>query len=103
MSLMSNYPNGFANGISVRGVPLCQTHPGQVFWVYNGSALSAGQKGGSDGNDGTFNAPFATLDYAIGKCSDNRGDIIFVKPGHAETLTAAAAIALDVAGVAVVG
>lgn len=102
-SLMSNYPGRFANGVSIGGVPLVQTHPGKAFWVYNGSALNVGQRAGSDGNKGTFNEPFSTLDYAVGQCTANRGDIIFVKPGHAEAVSSATALALDVAGVAIVG
>lgn len=98
----SNYPKGFS-AVTVRGVPLAQAHPGKVFWVSNASTLLTGQKAGSDGNSGTFDAPFSTLDYAIGRCTANRGDIIFVKPGHAENFASATAIALDVAGVAVVG
>lgn len=100
---MSNYPNGFTRGVILRGVPITQTQPGQVFWVYNGAALSAGQRGGSDGNAGTFDSPFATLNYAITRCTANRGDIIFIKPGHAETISTATAMTLGVAGVAVVG
>lgn len=99
---ISNFPNGFANGVTIRGVPLALTHPGKVFWVYNGTALLPNQKAGSDGNKGTFDAPFSTVDYAIGQCTANRGDVVFVKPGHAETL-AADGFALDVAGVAVIG
>lgn len=99
----SNYPTGFADGVTIKGVPLLQTHPGKVFWVYNGSALLTGQKAGSDGNKGTFDAPFATIDYAIGQCTADRGDIIFVKAGHSETITAAAGIDADVAGIAIVG
>lgn len=99
----SNYPKGFPGGITLRGVPITQTHPGKVFWVYNGSALLPGQKTGSDGNKGTFDAPFATIDYAIGNCLASRGDIIFVKPGHAETISTAAIIIADVAGIAIVG
>lgn len=100
----STFNGGFAAGVTIRGVPLIQTHPGQVFWVGNGTAaLLSGHRTGSDGNKGTFNSPFATLDYAVGQCVANRGDIIFVKPGHAETVSSATALALDVAGVAVVG
>lgn len=99
----SSYPNGFPAGISVRGMPILQTHPGEVFWVSNASTLLTGQKGGSDGNRGTFNAPFSTIDYAIGRCVAGRGDIIMVKPGHAENVGAAAAIAADIAGVAIIG
>ena len=100
---MDNYPGGFNSGILIRGMPLQVTHPGKIFWVYNGSVLLPNQKNGSDGNDGSFNAPFATLDYAIGRCTANRGDIIMIKPGHAENIASAGAITADVAGIAIVG
>jgi hypothetical protein len=100
---LSNFPNGFANGVVVRGVPLQQTHTGQVFWVGNGTAALGGARGGSNGNNGSFIAPFSTLDYAIDQCVANRGDIIFIKPGHAETVSSAGAIALDKADVAIIG
>lgn len=99
---LSSYPNGFAQGVMIRGVPLMQTHPGKVFWVYNGTTLDQGHRAGSDGNKGTFDAPFATLDYAVGQCRANKGDVIFIKPGHTETLTATS-VAVDVAGIAIVG
>ena len=100
---LSNYPGGFAAGVMIRGVPLIQTHPGKVVWVDNTTAsLLTGVKGGSDGNKGTFNDPFSTLDYAIGQCRANKGDIIFIKPDHAETLSATS-VAVDVAGIAIVG
>lgn len=99
----SNYPGGFAQGITIRNLPLVLTNPGQVFWVYNGTALQKGQRGGSDSNKGTYDSPFSTIDYAVGQCTAGRGDIIFVKPGHAETISSAAFIALDVAGITIVG
>lgn len=99
----SNYPNGFPQGIVIRGVPLTVSNPGRVFWVYNGTALQTGQRGGSDGNKGTFDSPFSTILYAVSQCVANRGDIIFVKPGHAETISTAAILTLSVAGVAVIG
>jgi hypothetical protein len=105
-SILSNYPAGFANGVTVRGMPLMQTHPGKVFWLYNGTTgLLAGQRGGSDGNRGTFDSPFGTLGGALAQCVANRGDIIMVKPGHAETFTnaTAASVLWSVAGVAIVG
>lgn len=100
---MSNYPNGFMNGLTVRGVPLTVAHPGKVFFVNNSSVLADGGINGSDGNPGTYLKPFSTIDYAIGRCTAGRGDIIFVMPGHAETIGSAAAVALDVAGVAIIG
>jgi hypothetical protein len=92
---MSNYPNGFANGVSIRGVPLLSSYPGEVFWVSS--------TGGANGNNGTFDRPWATLDYAIGRCTAGRGDIIMIKPGHAETITSATTLLFDVADVAIVG
>jgi hypothetical protein len=100
---LSNYPNGFPNGVTIRGVPLAITHPGEVFWVNSTTVLAKGGIGSSNGNKGTYQQPFATIDYAIGQCTASRGDIIAVMPGHTETISAAAGIACDVAGIAIVG
>ena len=99
----SNYPGGFASGVTIRNLPLTLLNPGKVFWVYNGTAVLKGQRGGSDANKGTFNSPFATLEAAINACTANRGDIIVIKPGHIETVSSATALNFDVAGVAIVG
>ncbi len=100
----SNYPNGFRFGVSIRSVPLVVTNPGQVFWLGNSAVVGPGPcRGGSDGNDGSFNAPFGTLEYAISRCVANRGDVIFIKPGHAETISNATALTFDKAGVAIIG
>lgn len=103
MSVASNFPQGFANGISIRGLPLLQSHPGKVLWLSNASTMLSGQRGGSNGNKGTFDAPYSTLAGALAQCTANRGDIIVIKPGHAETISSASALALNVAGVAIVG
>lgn len=103
MALISNYNNGFAQGVIIRGVPLVQTHPGRVFWVGNSATLLVGEKTASNANKGGFLDPFSTLDYAVGKCKANRGDIIFVRPGHTTTVTAAGGLDLDIAGIAVIG
>jgi hypothetical protein len=100
---MSNYPGGFLNGVTIRGVPIQQLHPGRVFWVNGSSVLGEGAVAGSDSGNGTYTHPFATIDYAIGRCTASRGDIIAVMPGHTEDIAAAAGIALDVAGIAIVG
>ncbi len=100
----SNFPSGFANGIVVRGVPLVQAHPGRVFWVGNSTVLGDGQGvAGSNGNKGTFQSPYATIAYAISQAVASRGDIIFVKPGHAEAVSAAGGLILSTAGIAIVG
>lgn len=102
--MYSNYPLGFTNGVLIRGMPLTMAYPGQVFWVDgSGTTPVKGAVGGQDGGPGTFQRPFATLDYAIGQCVANRGDIIMLKPGHTESISAAGGITCDVAGVAIVG
>lgn len=100
---ISNYPNGFQNGLTVRNVPVTVPHPGKVFWVNNSSVLPEGGIGGSNTNPGTYLKPFSTLDYAIGKCTANRGDVIYVMPGYTQSMTAADAVDVDVAGVTIIG
>lgn len=99
---MSNYTD-FANGVTIRGVPLQMTNPGKVFWVNNSGVLPEGGIGASSGNPGTYLQPFNTIDTAIGKCTAGRGDIIIVMPGHSETITTDGGIAADVAGVVIIG
>jgi hypothetical protein len=77
--------------------------PGKVFFVNNGSVPPFGGSPGADQpNMGESELqPFATIDYAIGRCLASRGDAIFVLPMHAETVTAP--ITLDVIGVQIIG
>lgn len=106
MSNMSNYPNGFTNGVTIRGVPVTQAHPGKVFWVNNSSVLAStddGVAGADTPSNGTYQRPFASIDYAIGRCVASRGDIIMVMPGYTETVTLATDIVMDVAGIAIIG
>jgi len=100
---ISNYPNGFQQGVSIRGVPIEVPNPGKVFWVNNSSVLAPGGVGGSDGNKGTYQKPFSTVDAAVGKCTANRGDVIYVMPGHVETIASGGGIVMDVAGITIVG
>jgi len=59
---------------------------------------------GDNGRNGrSAKTAVATIDYAIGLCTANKGDVIYVLPGHTESITTAGAIALDVAGVSIVG
>lgn len=100
---ISNYPNGFTNGVTLRGMPVTVAQPGQVFWVNSSSVISPDGIAGSNGNPGTYQKPFGTIDYAIGKCKAGRGDIIMVMPGSTATVSAAGSITADVAGVAIIG
>ena len=89
---MSNFPNGVARGISVRGMPILNMYSGNVLWV---------DSNGSSNGDGTFQRPYASVVKAIAKAS--AGDLIMVKPGHTETYSAAGDLTLSVAGVTIVG
>jgi len=100
---ISNFPGGFANGVTIRGIPVVQTHPGKVFYVSNSTVTVEGGVGGADGNPGTYQRPLATVEAAINKCTAGRGDIIMVMPGHAESIASATALNFDKAGVAIVG
>ena len=83
------------------GVPLLPggVTTGNVFFVC--SAVT----GATDAaNYGTSpKTPFATVDYAVGKCTASNGDIIYVMPGHNEALTAGTSLVVDVAGVSIIG
>lgn len=101
---VTNFPFGYANGVSLRGIPLGQAQPGATYFLGNGPVLLPNAKAGSDGNRGTFLDPFATLDYAVNTgCAQARGDIVFVLPGHYETISAATIATLRTSGVAVIG
>jgi len=58
---------------------------------------------GSDGNTGAFDSPLATTAAALLKCTANSGDVIAFMPGHAETISGAAGITINVAGVSLIG
>lgn len=67
---------------------------GQVFYV---------DASGSNGDGRTPATAKTTLDAAIGLCTSNRGDFIYVMQGHAETIGAATAFTLDIAGISIIG
>jgi len=93
----SAYPHGFAHGHTSYEIPLIdsQAKDGNVFWVDSTK--------GTDSYKGTFQNPFGTIDYAIGRCETDNGDKIMVAEGHAESVTAAGGIAVDVAGIRIIG
>lgn len=102
---MSHYPHGFEHGVDVRGMPVLNSYSGDVYWVDSGA--------GSDGNPGTFTRPFATIEQAVSRCTANNGDIIMLKAGHAQTISAESGTVttsnttigadIDIAGVTVIG
>src|SRR3990167_6846081 len=93
--------NIFANTPQIDGVRTT----GRVYFV--GNATTAFVPGGRTGVDlagatgDNPQNPFASIDYAVGFCAADRGDTIIVLPGHVETVTAAAGLDLDIAGITV--
>lgn len=89
----------FVSGVPTMGAGNEFFTTGNVFFVDSGSA------GASDNSikGKTVDEPFATLDFAVGQCTANNGDLIIVMPGHAETITADSGVDIDVAGVTVIG
>lgn len=98
MPAMTNFPYG----VSSFGVPLIGSGPllatGKFFFVSSGNTGADGNYRGTDADH-----PLATIQFAIGLCVANRGDVIILMPGHAESITAAGSLAMNKAGVRVIG
>lgn len=93
--------DNFANGLASFGIPLVGSGGpipvtgGSIFWVYSGN---------SNGNgDGSFDNPFTTWAAGYAACTAAKGDIVIMKPGHAETITANTTLSFSKSGVSVVG
>ena len=94
-------PTNFPSGLYSRGVPVESGMPltkGNVFHVDSGHTDTADTNSGSNPD-----YPLATIDAAVAKCTANNGDIILVSEGHAENITTATGINLDVAGITLLG
>ena len=74
-----------------------ERQPGSVFFVHSGTGTDGAGYGQNP------DAPLATLDYAVGLCTADKGDKIYCLPGHAEDVAAASAVDIDVAGISVIG
>jgi len=92
---ISSYPSGFRGGALIKEVPIHDMIDGNVYWADSGT--------GGAGNPGTFLRPTATILQAVALCAQNNNDVIYVKTGHAETISAATEIVLSVAGVTIRG
>jgi len=72
---------------------------GSIFFLDSGHGSAAD----SVSNGTSWDTPFATLDFALGQCTASAGDVIYVASRHTETIATATALAVDVAGVAIIG
>ena len=88
---MQHQPGGVFDYVSV------DRYPGDVWFVQSTNAAASDTAGCGQSPD----APFATLDYAIALMA--AGDVAICMPGHAEVVAAAAGLALDTAGITIIG
>lgn len=94
------YTNFIGDGVSVNGAPL---FPGGGTVPLAGTYWFVDSTRGSDGFDGSFNSPFATLAYAVSRVTASQGQVIVLEASHAETVVAAGGITIDKANLTIVG
>lgn len=92
----------FPQGVSSFGVPVLGS--GANIPATTGNYWFVNSVTGSNGNPGNVpNLPFASIASARTAATANNGDVIICMPGHTETITGAAGIALSKAGLYIVG
>jgi hypothetical protein len=105
-SYLTNFPMGMSTDIGIRNLPAIVTNAGRNIWI-DSNGPGATLTSGNLGKRGTFQRPYATVASflsATGAVQNN--DTIWVKPGHVETISAAAGWAIGSAsltGVRVIG
>lgn len=93
---MTNFPGG----VSSFGLPVLPSNvpatSGSVFFVDSVT--------GSNGNSGKDTThPFATIAYAITRCTASKGDTVVCMPNHTEAVVGAGTITASKAGIRIVG
>src|SRR3990172_2212211 len=88
---MTDFNDLMSDGVPVGG-PM---RTGSTFFVHNGTGVEKRDQGKKI-------SPFATIDYAIGRCTADKGDVIYVMEGHNEGL-GNAQITVDIAGISIIG
>lgn len=102
MGMTALFSRKVSGGVYV--VQNIEEHPGTVRFVDASHAAASNALGGGQSPD----RPFSTLAYVMTNASSltpalAAGDVIYVMPGHTETISAAAGIACATAGVKVIG
>lgn len=98
-----NYNLNSGWGQSIASV-LPSAIPGKVFFVGDSGTTNREMLKEIFANDPDGESRFhATIDAAINSCTANAGDIILVAAGHAETLSDATSLNLDIAGITIIG
>ncbi len=98
MATLAAQRSGLYYNKTAGGLPFitdARTQTGNVFFVDSAVGVDAAGYGSSP------DKPVATIDYAIGLCTADQGDVILVLPGHSETVSTA--ITCDIADVKIIG
>jgi len=86
-------------------------HLGRTFWVLKTAATNYTQfkedhpdyDGVSKSGVVTNASVYNTVDAAVGACTANQGDTIYVMPGHTEDISGTTSLVVDIAGVSIIG
>lgn len=70
---------------------------GDIYYVNSATGTDDTQHGR------TPDSPLATISYAVAHCTADNNDLVLVAPNHTETITAAAGVNMNVAGVTLRG
>jgi hypothetical protein len=92
---LTAYPHGISSfGVPQVGAGVIPVTSGSYFWVDSTEGVNG---------SGSFESPFSTLANAYAACTTAKGDVIIMKPGHAETISAATGVVLSKSGVSIIG
>ena len=72
-------------------------HPGDIWWVDSATGVDGAGYGQNP------DAPCATWNYAYDLATAAKGDVIYLMPGHEETIINATTIVPDKAGISTIG
>ena len=101
---LTHFPNGIQTSHIVGGAGMrARMTTGNIFCVDSG----ASGRGDAAGKGTDPSTPFATLAFALlnvnGRLTANNGDVVYLMPGHAESVIAGGTITADIAGISVIG
>jgi len=74
--------------------------------VPSGNIFYVDSENGTDDTNhgiGPGSQAFDTIEYALSQCTANNGDVLYVAAGHTETVETDGGLALDIAGVSIIG
>ena len=100
--MLYNINSGYGHNVVTQAL---QGNAGKVFFVSSvttSNIINRIQQIMVPDPDGVLRL-YTTLNLAVSNCVAGRGDIIFVLPGHTETISSATALLLNIAGVTIVG